>query len=287
MDMDYSNRSLPATQANGKNLNGKNLNGKNLNGSSLGSAIAWVSLENVRWRGKTITVSLGESEFSASTPHGALRGADIVGAQFLASSDTGESVLLKVVEATPPSGPEDYWRYRVNYKDTDANWYPLCLDGSETLDATAVRGYWDRAAGAPGDGGKIADPERFTFACPRVGAIGKCIEFGYRPWAEVAGVSLDTYHQTCVRLIRADYCGDGISWTTDGKLVNLYDDLGVQDDSESWPVEAEWDADGARCVRSDNRSLEHVSCFSLLASLTCGADLLAVPPMMSELPPQS
>ena len=29
------------------------------------------------------------------------------------------------------------------------------------------------------------------------------------------------HHQACVRMVRADYCGDGRSWTVNGRRVNL------------------------------------------------------------------
>jgi hypothetical protein len=34
---------------------------------------------------------------------------------------------------------------------------------------------------------------------------------GYKPWGHAPeGTSLAAYYQTCVRLVRADYCGDGV-----------------------------------------------------------------------------
>ena len=46
----------------------------------------------------------------------------------------------------------------------------------------------------------------------------------------------------------ADYFGDGRSFTVDGALLNLYDGLGIQEDTEAWSFEAEWGPEGARCV---------------------------------------
>ncbi len=42
------------------------------------------------------------------------------------------------------------------------------------------------------------------------------------------GRSLQDYHQVCVRMVHADYCGDGTSHTHDGTLINFYDRLGVR-----------------------------------------------------------
>ncbi|HVE82128.1 MAG TPA: ADYC domain-containing protein, partial [Myxococcales bacterium] len=74
----------------------------------------------------------------------------------------------------------------------------------------------------------------FTFACPG-GVIAKCISWGYVPWATGAkgtsaidGAPLlyddptaQRFHQTCVRLASADYCGEGNSNTVDGTPVGI------------------------------------------------------------------
>jgi hypothetical protein len=123
------------------------------------------------------------------------------------------------------------------------------------IKAIPLQGTWDQRVGVPGGGSKINDPNLITFAC-KGGALAKCVTLGYKPWKTVevctegtcTQVLLDNYHQACTRMIRADYCGNGQSWTLNGELINLYDGLGVQVDTEEWPFEAEWDVDGARCV---------------------------------------
>ena len=72
---------------------------------------------------------------------------------------------------------------------------------------------------------------------------------GYEPWSAVGGEPLGDHHQACVRLHRADYCGDGRPYTVDGHLINLFDDLGIQEDECSgFSLESEWDEHGARCL---------------------------------------
>ena len=34
------------------------------------------------------------------------------------------------------------------------------------------------------------------------------------------------WYNACIRLLRADYCGDGRPFTRDGTLVDIYDHLG-------------------------------------------------------------
>lgn len=66
------------------------------------------------------------------------------------------------------------------------------------------------------------------------------------------GESLWDYHQACVRMIRADYGGDGVAHTRDGTRIDVFDRLGIQRparDPGNLQFEAGWNADGAACVR--------------------------------------
>jgi hypothetical protein len=94
----------------------------------------------------------------------------------------------------------------------------------------------------PGGGAYSESTTEFTWAC-REKSIAKCVELGYKPW--------DGYTEqlaTCVRTLRGDFCGDGTPYTVDGTRLNLYDDVGVQDDTRNWIVEGEWTPDGSRCI---------------------------------------
>jgi hypothetical protein len=215
----------------------------------------------------------------------------MVGASFHGTSDTGASVSLFVTRVTREAPPDDdSWDYEVWYADPlHRTFWPLCRDATgNVLPAFAVDGYWSYARGVTGGGAKIVDGTRFTFACKGEGAIGKCVSpLGYKPWASLNGVSLDRYHQTCVRLIRADFCGDGTPHTQNGNVVDLYDGLGLQQDTENdWLFEAEWDENGARCFNPLNRSRTAVSCYAERASATCGSlgDFNAGTLMMDEVP---
>ena len=105
-----------------------------------------------------------------------------------------------------------------------------------------------------------------TFACEGY-ALAKCVELGYRPWLP-GGRAL---HQTCTRLIRADYCGDGRSHTEDGVWINVYDGLGIQSDTEDWTFEAEWSPEGARCLSTTRLSTMRAQPNCELPVESCGA----------------
>ena len=123
---------------------------------------------------------------------------------------------------------------------------PLCEHDVEGKHwAFPLRGQWDR------NGGRISD-KGFTLTCA-ADAQGKCVRFGYKPWKTIgAGISLADYHQACVRMVRADYCGNR-GTTKNGMLIDLYDRLGIERQSESTGqdglrFEAAWNTKGAVCV---------------------------------------
>jgi hypothetical protein len=127
---------------------------------------------------------------------------------------------------------------------TDAGWVPLCAPGADGRRlGFPLAGAWspDGRHLPPGEGAA------FGMTCTS-GAIGKCVLLGYAPWR---GPALQAAHQACVRLLRADYCGDGEGTTRDGTPVDVFDRLGAQTPDPSaaaMAFEAAWGPDGAVCV---------------------------------------
>ena len=138
----------------------------------------------------------------------------------------------------------DIWFYELSYQTT-TGWQPLCgADGTTPNRAIAVAGVWQPV---PGDSAHYAaSTTEFTWAC-QGHTIAKCVELGYKPWTGYVD-----HLQACVRLLRGDFCGDGTTYTVDGIDLNLYDDVGVQADTEDWAPEAAWGPDGAVCVNKHN-----------------------------------
>jgi hypothetical protein len=288
---------LNGSNLNGSNLNGSNLNGSNLNGDELngqglvrmlvsvdyagawlerwGGGRPWGGEGSARREGGLDKVWLDGSVFHGRSRGRHFFGLDFARARFRGNLDDGGQVELRVESITPGMGENrDVWTYRVSYREpADGQWYPLCQDeNGRPAGAIAVAGRWDYRQGLPGEGGaKYDDPLTFTFACEGA-AIAKCIRFGYKPWASVNGVSLAAHHQACTRLVRADYCGDGTSHTVNGQWVNVYDTVGVQRDTETWGLEAEWDTGGARCFTDHNRAHAPVSCPAAPEKTQCGTE---------------
>ncbi len=103
------------------------------------------------------------------------------------------------------------------------------------------------------------DQSRFSFGCVNA-AIAKCALWGFKPWdtaypetysSSTKYRNISTSHQACQRLVRADYCGNGISHTRNGTPIDVYDALGIQnpDNIGGNTLEADWRPDGAHCIR--------------------------------------
>jgi hypothetical protein len=158
--------------------------------------------------------------------------------------------------------------FRVNRTD----WFPICGSG----EAIALAGAWNSGSGFRGAGGKDRSSLDITFACTEA-AVGKCVDqLGYKPWAgdpittsiwgwvadavagqtvqrwhEITVPSGDLQHEACVRMVRADYCGDGLSHTFDGTAIDVGDSFAPSTNTlgtPSWGLEGVWTPNGASCL---------------------------------------
>jgi hypothetical protein len=218
-----------------------------------------------------------------------LSGADLVGSTWTGVLSDGNTVGLRIDDARQGTGANaDVWSYRFSVS-ANGIWQPLCLEhaGNEHF-ADTVGGTWNLAQGVPGGGSYDPDAPQFTIAC-RGYAIAKCVELGYKPWTGHARELV-----TCVRALRADYCGDGTPYTVDGTLVDIYDHLGVQVDDQDWVPEAAWTPEGARCVSQKTATRfwqdAHQTpwCYphALKSENSCGTEFTDDITIITELPPR-
>lgn len=262
---------------------GRDLNGTTLNGVVLdGRYVERVVLNSATMNGVSrASTQLNETRFQGL---GGLYGNGQSGSvEFLAILDDGNPVTLRIEAAWrhPEPGHHDVTLYEVTYQ-TSAGWAPLCgLDADgDPVPAIPLQGRWSYEEGIPGGGDRIDDPDAFTFACEgRV--LAKCVLAGYKPWREMKlcapgqgchKVSLAGHHQACTRALRADYCGDGTSYTEDGVDINMYDNFDIRTDSLGWSAEAEWSADGALCAVAERIADAAPACFDQLYAAGCGSD---------------
>ena len=264
--------SLNGVSLNGVSLNGVSLNGVSLNGVSLnGVSLNGVSLNGVSLNGSELTSSSSTLSFFSPFMMYSNSGASLLGATFKGLLSNGSTLTLRLDAyrvATDFVSSVSF--YKVSYQTT-TGWSLLCPTG--TNEAIALAGRWDYSAGTPTGGDWINDPTAITFACTAT-ALGKCANLGYRPWVTYAGTQLRPFHQACTRMLRADYCGNGTSYTVDGTVINVYDPKSIQTDTEFFPFEAEWTEDGPSCVNDDHvvrMGTDFPACAQAKVSATCGS----------------
>lgn len=79
-------------------------------------------------------------------------------------------------------------------------------------------------------------------------------------------LALRELHQACVRAARADYCGDGRSYTADGTLIDLWDAYGLvsktseQQSDPGFSAEAAFGTAGAGCIEKARYAERRPSC---------------------------
>ena len=231
--------SLNGTNLNGTNLNGKGINGKGLNGKGTqGQGAQGIGLQGVALNGIALNgVGLNGVELVGTTLRATdadgrtIEGSDLVGARLLARAANRE-IELEIASVHEHGGLQ---------------WYGLTNGGESICGGDElglfVDGVWDET-GARRDALSDDPTMTHTFSCA-AGVIAKCVAWGYTPYE----VGVDA-HQTCTRLARADYCGDGQPHTADGTLVDVFDTLGVMEPDLSVDLEFEagWGPRGATCV---------------------------------------
>ena len=255
---DQPGMTLQGMTLQGMTLQGMTLQGMNMQGILLGGAtLSGDPLDHVRVeRGEVVAERGGTT----------LRGTALVGARFQAQ--------VRNVAVTPPA--TTVIQYRVTaiqpefsaydptatgytflytleqWVDDTASWQPGCpTDGDGRNVAIPLAAVWDE------HGDRSASSSMFTFGCT-TGVIAKCYRWGYRPWVTGYG-DLVAMHQSCTRMARADYCGNGVPHTRNGTTINIWDTLPAPGPIQKHggllglpPLgmlfEAGWDTGGATCL---------------------------------------
>lgn len=193
--------------------------------------------------GQSPGVTTEGTEFVASLPDGrVLRSSALVGAVLTIGKD-GASEVFRIdgVEPDPQDRTGTVWLHSLSLRDAAGDWHIACDPGPD-----GRRQGFPLAIRALADGRILpADPGVFELICTG-GALGKCVRFGYHPWE----TDLLPLYKACVRMVRADYCGDGVGTTRNGMPIDVFDDRGIQtaDNAPNQAFEAGWTENGAVCV---------------------------------------
>ncbi len=198
-------------------------------------------------------ISVDGTILKVSTSDGrVIQGAELTGAVLTIAFD-GKPVRARIasVEPDPMARSGEVLLYDLEIIEADGSERPLCAPDPDG------RRVGFPIAGRTDETGALAPVAGFEFVCTS-GAQGKCVRFGYAPWKQGPdGQFLLRHYNACVRMLRADYCGDGRSFTRDGTIISFADRIGINNISdgtkafarpEELPFEASWNAEGAVCV---------------------------------------
>ncbi len=190
-----------------------------------------------------------------------LSGEQLIGLEIDLTSPGGALMTVRIDGVEHDAQDPQLMFYHFTTRDPGSGqWQPVCLPDYEGK----TMGFLLEAITTP-TGTYLPAKGVYSLQCSS-GASGKCVRWGYKPWAfGPSGKSLWDHHQACTRMARADYCGNGVSHTKDGTMINMYDPLGIQrsETSPAFSFEAAWGAQGAVCVRKvrwpDISSLERLA----------------------------
>lgn len=155
----------------------------------------------------------------------------------------GKAEVVRLVRISPDPDDAEILRHEFERRDVSGQWHSACELNFEGET-------WGIPVG-PG-AGQASHTGAVSLTCSS-GAIAKCIRYGYKPWGlGHNGENLAPYFAACVRMIRADYAGDGSPHTKPGTFIKFHD-AAVRWQQEAAPsadyvFEAGWSPDGAVCV---------------------------------------
>lgn len=187
------------------------------------------------------------SAFVLRTPDGRVfRGRELEGAVIhvgIEGIEGGDAAPMKLASIKPDPQQPQVLRHEFETADGQGGWKNACAPNA---DGETWGLPLKLPSGHPGRDGEI------TISCIS-GVVAKCVRWGYPPWEKgPGGEDLAPFHAACVRMARADYCGDGEPHTKDGTSIDNFDDLGIQTrgaaDDPSYVFEAGWTPHGAACV---------------------------------------
>jgi hypothetical protein len=219
-----------------------------LGGQIKGPNNSWVPVTKVEIIDGTLRVKAGQSFYS---------GAALVGARW----------QLALVDGQGVEDPREIWiaavevisakesRYTFQTHDDEGQVSYVCdADASGSHAAALIKDVTIDSFTAD-----MAPRKHTAYLACVSGAVGKAITWGYRPWER----SLAEF-ATAVRVVRADYCFDGMSWTENGTAMQVKDRWHINTFlSVAPPTEVVWTKTGIACLtqpRALTYSAAQVTC---------------------------
>ena len=249
-DEDIASQWLNGEKDNSENFNGISKNGISKNGiSKNGISKNGVNLTGIGYNGTSLK-AVDPVDQTVEVDGTALTGIDMNGIL-----TDGDILPMKVVSIIWNSVAGAYLYNIKGYNGTSWEW--IC--GTDTDGTTPIAAMPIMKAYLHPTYEEDTDQSRFTFGCVNA-AVAKCALWGYRPWVTDRPETYNSTtkyrnvgmtHQACQRMVRADYCGNGMAHTRNGTPIDVYDAYGIQnpDNLGGNSLEADWRPDGAHCIR--------------------------------------
>ena len=244
----YNGAWLNGAFLNGMTINALTMQGANLQGTSLEGTLI---VEGVEQHRMPLAYRIGDETYNTSLAGLLLDGKLSDGRTIqLRVEDVEQDTTETLFSDARLKSNSDVFLYTVSFYDpAHYVWRELCPGDHK---ATFLSGSWNPA----GDWNPSDDI--FTIACTS-GVLAKCTRWGYKPWVvattrENQEVSLRELFLACTRAARADYCGNGVPYTKDGTMIDLWDTYGFVskvDESQVNPAfsaEACFGTGGAGCL---------------------------------------
>lgn len=205
-------------------------------------------ITNVSVHGNALTGTILRDGQSLPVEGSAWAGAILTGLFRCPKRPQTEFPIQARVQSQPSRAPKQYqgkelvqWIYALELQVV-STWEPACHHRDDY--AIPVAGYWD-----PQSNYQPRDDDAFSFSCQSAGAF-KCLDRGYYSDAHSPPDDGLQLFEACTRMMRADYCGTGVSFTKDGSMVSAWDNRGHmtnRTETSKFGFEAAWTPRGATC----------------------------------------
>ena len=174
------------------------------------------------------------------------RSEQLIGATFDIDDGAGGTQQIRIDSVAAAKDRPSVLLHQVSVRNAAGGWSQMCdADAQGRRAVIPVRGRWQ-------DDRFVADPNAWFLTCSS-GSRGKCILWGYDPWAKApGGTPLADHYRACQQMVRADYAGNGAPHTREGTEIDVADRIGVTHhdtlEDRAFTFEAGWAVDGAVCV---------------------------------------
>ncbi|ACY16627.1 ADYC domain-containing protein [Haliangium ochraceum] len=221
-------------------------------------------------RGYTLRVIDGR--FSAHKDDLVLRGPELIGSRITIDDEANDTTVEMIIHdySEMPSWTTPVYnipRYvLVSYEEELDRYHPVCQDAEDPADGTAwsvlvsgERYSWEEKT--------ITQPAGeargwFNVAC-KDNALYKMKFMGYEPepQGQARYITSPAQRQAALKMLTADYCGTGTSFTETGTPLHWVNDRGWSDNGNppTSTVEALWSKDGALCLDTPRLGAEQLA----------------------------